>query len=187
MILSEPQHAPETKAVYQLIYKAIQHACMHPKYYGRLTDQWVTDTTIVQAIKDIGIMKKLVSDFDTAKLNKGLTNHPKIAGTMIRFDGSNDCGIYRCNYVGRYFYYLTSPHNKTAKYPPVATEKSLWVDKRYSMPKPPYSGHQERKLLKLWLLHQQQPQHKLQQYLLLKMRKHHHHRHRNSKPTLRQQ
>jgi hypothetical protein len=147
---------------------------MHPKYYGRLTNTWVTDATIVKAINDIGVLPAM--DLDMAKLNKGLTNHPKIAGTMIRFDGSNDCGIYRCNYVGKYFYYLTSTENKHVKCPPVATEKSLWVEKvlnaQASIFRPTRKKAPEAVTSTPLTT-------TTQAATVLKMRKHHHHRQRN--------
>ena len=46
---------------------------------------WVTDVSIVKAIKEVGVLDNNALDVDTTKLNKGLSSQPKIAGTMVNF------------------------------------------------------------------------------------------------------
>lgn len=113
---------------HDLIEKAISLTCDHPMYKERIMNRWITDSTLVRAINSVHVLDKRVVDLDTAKLNKSLTTNPKLKMSMDRFDGVNKSGLYRVNYCGRFFYYLTSKENSKVNYPPVTAE-SEWVAK----------------------------------------------------------
>jgi len=111
-----------------LIEKAISLTCEHPMFKERLMNKWITDSTLVRAINSVHVLDKQVVDLDTSRLNKSLTTNPKLKILMDRFDGVNNSGLYRVNYCGRFFYYLTSKGNNQVSYPPVTTENE-WVSK----------------------------------------------------------
>jgi len=119
--------APGSKQC-ELIEKAIAAACHHPLFKKRITNRWIADESLVKAIDKAHLIDKNVLALTTAKLNKALTNHPKLKMTMDRFDGVNDSGLCRVNCSGRHFYHLTDSKNTKIAHPPVTTESS-WVSK----------------------------------------------------------
>jgi len=60
----------------------------------RLMNKWITDDTLVKAINSVHVLDKRVVDLDTSKLNKSLTNNPKLKMTMDRFCRVNQSGLH---------------------------------------------------------------------------------------------
>jgi hypothetical protein len=90
----------------------------------RFVNKWLPAETWVQALK---IVRPRI-EITTKEFNKAMaTEKCKWSQSMLRFDGTNDTGVYRVLYKKTKFYYITPDKKKPVRYPsPLDAE---WKDR----------------------------------------------------------
>ena len=67
---------------------------------------WLPAEILLEALQKMGHIDACLA-FNVAKLSTAFARSHEFGLAMLRFDGSNDIGIFRVTYQHRHFYFLT--------------------------------------------------------------------------------
>jgi hypothetical protein len=101
-----------------LIARAVMLLRSDIVYGPRLSNCWLPATVLAEALAKSGhIDASLVSGiFDDRKFNVAMSKSILFGGSMTRFDGTNQTGVFQIKYAKQYFYLLTE-EKKQVPYP----------------------------------------------------------------------
>ena len=80
------------------------------RFGPRLSNCWLSESTWVEALTKSGHIDASLVSTDARKFNVAMSKSKLYGESMVRFDGTNQTGVFRVKYAWQYFYYFTEKH-----------------------------------------------------------------------------
>jgi hypothetical protein len=103
------------KRIHSIVISAVVLIRSDTTYGRRLMNCWLPAEIWVEALLKMGHIDAGLA-FNVAKLNAAFARSHEFGSAMLRFDGSNNTGVFRVTYQHRHYYYLTK-ETEQAVYP----------------------------------------------------------------------
>ena len=101
--------------IHGVVIRAVTLIRSDTVYGPRFLNSWLPAETWVEALRKLGhIDEELV--FNVCQFNAAFSKSSAYGSAMLRFDGSNQTGMFRVSFQHRHYYYLTQ-EMKQAMYP----------------------------------------------------------------------
>ena len=99
----------DTGRINAIIASAVMFLRSDILYGPRLSNRWLPASTWAEALAKSGhIDASLVSGvLDDRKFNVAMSKSILFGGSMTRFDGTNQTGVFQVKYAKQYFYWIT--------------------------------------------------------------------------------
>jgi hypothetical protein len=117
------------KRIHSIVVRAVMLIRADTMYGPRLTNCWLPAEIWVEALQKMGHIDAALA-LNVAKFNAAFARSHEYGSAMLRFDGSNDTGIFRVTYQHRHYYNLTQETGQ-AVYP--SPLNRAWKDRVLEM------------------------------------------------------